>query len=213
MDVEKWIEDMDLLMNTAILDKEQTRRKRIIYDEDNIHVEGLDACLMHDEIKLYGLAMDYWVEKYNEFYGTNHQPIKSKKRRFFYWITITGKKRIEVNDDSVFKMHQFGLNIFNNNSYKRYYKVHWNVETGKYIDKSNLHIHALIVFESNNKNFKRDFCNAFKKIFKDYDYNESRFGMIQTEIFKDKLGYLKNENKSVLHKNYKDLKIYEHLEC
>ncbi len=214
MDIEKWILDMDILMNKENKNHEDHRRYDIICEQDNdsCYIEGLDACMCYDEIRKYGCAMEYWVDRYNLFYKTEFEPIKKKHRKFFYWVTCTGKIRIDDSKINIEKMHKFGLNIFNNNSYTRYYKCYWNIETGKYKDKPNLHIHALIIFDSTNKNFKRDFVNAFKKIFNNYDYKENRFGTKLTEIFQDKYEYLKNDNKSVLHQNYRDLDIFECVE-
>ena len=217
MDVDKWIEDIKYLMDLSVRDKEEDRRYRLICTQDDsdslLYVEDLDACMCLDEIKKYGYAIDHWVSIYNDFYGVNIPVARTKKRKFFYFMTMTGKKRIVDNPRNIKLMHNFGLNIFNNNIYKRFYKVDWNVETGKHIDKSNVHIHALIIFDTTNKNFKRDFCNSFKKIFGMYDYKEDRFVMKLTDIYRDKYEYLHNKDKSVLHKNYRDTGILEHLEC
>lgn len=217
MDKDKWIVDMKYIMGLSIRDKEQNRRFMLIctqsYVVDDLCVDEIDACMCYDEILKYGHAMQYWVDIYNKYYNTNVEVIKKKHRKFFYWVTCTGKKRINDNSKNIELMHKFGLNIFNNNNYKRYYKVHWNVEVGKHKDKPNVHVHALVIFDSTNKNFKRDFCNAFKKIFNDYDYKESRFVMKLQDIYKDKYNYLNNINKSILHQNYRDTGIIEHLEC
>lgn len=217
MDKDKWITDMKYIMDLSTRDKEQHRRYCLISTQDDtmdkLYVPECDACMNFEEIKDYGHCIQHWIDIYNKYYNTNILINRKIKRKFFYFITITGKKKIKDNNSNIELMHNFGKNFFNNDSYKRYYRADWNIETGKHADDSNLHIHALIIFNSTNKNFKRDFCSAFKKIFRDYDYKESRFIMRLQDIYKDKYNYLHNVNKSILHQNYRDTGIIEHLEC
>lgn len=150
---------------------------------------------------------------YMTIFNINDKKMFQPQRRYFYWITITGKTRIDVNDVTVKQMYTFFKEFYTNEKWQRYHKMIWNIETGKDPDKPNLHHHALIVFNTTSKNFKRDISNKFKKIFKSVDYNESYFTMVsQGDIYKDKKDYLLNDEKSVCHQNYKDLKVLEILE-
>lgn len=150
-----------------------------------------------------------------DFYMDNKDNYKRKVVKYFYFFTATGKDRIDVNDENICKMYELNKKLFNNDNYKRFHKVCWNIETGKHEDRPNLHTHALIVFDSTNKNFKRDYSNSFKKVFKKegVDIDIKMFGFLGNQgIYQDKLEYLQNVKKSILHKNYKDLEILEYLE-
>ena len=93
-------------------------------------------------------------------------------------------------------------------------EVLYNIETGKYPDKPNLHCHCLIKFDSTNKNFDRDFIRCWSNFFKEegHDFKIKRFSKKCQNIYDDKKNYLNNQDKSILHQNYMDLEILEHLE-
>lgn len=149
----------------------------------------------------------YYKKDYNEYLIKDKQPN-------FYWVTITGKKRIEDNHDTFRKMKSFCEDLYSNDSYKRFEKVIYNIETGKHEDNPNLHTHALIIFENSTKNFKRDCISRFNKYFKEYgiDIDMKRFAIHLEKIYNDKLNYLNNKDKSILHQNYRDLEILEVVE-
>ena len=149
----------------------------------------------------------YYKKDYNDYMIKNKQPN-------FYWVTITGKKRIEDNENTILKMKSFCEDVFSNESYRRYEKVTYNIETGKHENNPNLHVHALIIFEHSTKNFKRDCISRFNKYFKDYgiDIDMKRFAIHLEKIYNDKLNYLNNVDKSILHQNYRDLEILEVVE-
>lgn len=136
----------------------------------------------------------------------------------FYFYTFTGVQRIEDNQENIDRLHNIAKDIFNNNSWKRYKDVCFNIECGKHVDNSNLHIHALIDFEKSNKNFERDFHNRWMKDFKGYGLDFKKGGKQfykgknVNDIWYDKLSYLRNDDKSILHQNYRDLGIFEHVE-
>lgn len=222
MDIDKWIFDIQKIMTLDTLSEEDKRKKRLIcYDHLCIHDwNDKMGCFLNnmilDSAPCMNLDSSLKSEEsvliYNEFYNLNIKYTKPVFRKYFYFITVTGKDRIIDSDDNITKMLDYGRCQFNNDNWTRYHKVYWNIETGKYKDNPNLHIHALVVFDKSNKNFKRDFVNGFNKLFNNSDYKELKFPMKETEIFNDKYLYLKNDSKSVLHKNYRDLGIFERLE-
>ena len=179
---------------------------------DNIAlIERAQLGKLHNEVKLY-----------HEWYGKEFK--KDKPLRMFYWLTLTGKDRIPDTPESVKLMTEFGNALFNNNNYKRFNTVHWNIETGKHQDKPNLHLHALIIFENTSKNFhslkpkgRSDVRTLWNNFFNQYglDIGKDSYiffkGKNIQQIYKDKLNYLRNEGKSILHKNYRDLEILHFL--
>lgn len=150
---------------------------------------------------------------YCQFKGLCIKEFEKREIKFFYFMTATGKDRILESECTIGDMYKLNKKIFNNDCYKRFYKVYWNIETGKNSDNPNLHTHALIIFDKTNKNFDRDYKNLFRKAFGNIDLDLQKFGWRgNQEIYEDKLNYLKNKDKSILHKNYKDLEIFEYLE-
>ncbi len=157
--------------------------------------------------------LEHHARLYCKFMKLNEKDFMNREIKFFYFLTATGKNKIIVNEENIGKMYKLNKNIFNNDNYKRFHKVYWNIETGKNEQDSNLHTHALIVFDKTNKNFERDYKNNFKKAFENIDLDIKKFGWRgNQDIYEDKLNYLKNVEKSILHKNYKDLEIFEYLE-
>lgn len=143
---------------------------------------------------------------------------EKKKHERFYFYTFTGNKRIPDTSDNIEKMKHICDTIFNNEKFIRFKEIAYNIETGKHEENSNLHIHALIDFNKTNKNFDRDFKGVWMKEFKDYgiDFNNGGKQLFKgknvNDIWYDKLTYLSNKDKSVLHQNYRDTGIFEHLE-
>lgn len=132
----------------------------------------------------------------------------------FYFYTFTGSEKIPDTDENIEKMKNICNNIFNNENWKRFRCVHYNIECGKHQDDSNLHIHALIDFEKTNKNFERDFTRCWTKEFKSFGLDFKKGGKQHfkgknvNHIWDDKLAYLRNDDKSILHQNYRDLGIF-----
>ena len=165
---------------------------------------------------IYDLDFDeieHHARLYCKFMKLNEKDFMNREIKFFYFLTATGKDKIKVNEENIGKMYKLNKNIFNNDHYKRFHKVYWNIETGKNINDSNLHTHALIIFDKTNKNFERDYKSNFKKAFGNIDLDIQKFGWRgNKEIYDDKYNYLKNIGKSILHKNYEDLEIFEYVE-
>ena len=115
-------------------------------------------------------------------------------------------------------MRHICTTIFNNEKFIRFKEIAYNIETGKHEENPNLHIHALIDFNKSNKNFDRDFKGVWMKEFKDYgiDFKKGGKQLFKgknvNDVWYDKLAYLRNDEKSILHQNYRDLEIFEHLE-
>ena len=167
------------------------------------------------------------TDKRSTFYtGWNNQELFCKWfnkpipiiRDRFYFYTFTGIKRIKDTEENIEKLKDICKDIFNNEKWKRYTDVYYNIECGKHKDDSNLHIHALIDFENSNKNFERDFKTRWMKDFREYGLDFKNGGKqfykgknVQ-RIWDDKVSYLRNDDKSVLHQNYRDLSIFEHVE-
>lgn len=153
-------------------------------------------------------------KEYKMFYG-EEMPDFPKKPKSFYWVTITGKDRIPDNEEMIENMEIFGSKIFQNLKFERFSKVIWNIETGKYPDKPNLHLHAVVIFKKSAKNFKRDAMSLWKRTFPDYDvdYHQTIFNKCKNleNILKDKINYMNNVDKSILHENYRDLGIKNEL--
>ena len=143
---------------------------------------------------------------------------EKKKHERFYFYTFTGNKRIPDTSDNIDKMRHICTTIFNNEKFIRFKEIAYNIETGKHEENPNLHIHALIDFNKSNKNFDRDFKGVWMKEFKDYgiDFKKGGKQLFKgknvNDVWYDKLAYLRNDEKSILHQNYRDLEIFEHLE-
>lgn len=156
--------------------------------------------------------LQHHAQLYCRFMKLDENNFKVRDIKYFYFMTATGKDKIRVDENNIKIMFELNKKIFSNETYKRFYKVFWNIETGKYINDSNLHTHALIIFDKTNKNFDRDYKNLFRKAFGNIDLDIKKFGWRgNKDIYEDKLNYLKNVEKSILHKNYKDLEIFENL--
>lgn len=158
--------------------------------------------------------LNEFTNTYCNYFNLTTKNFKIKDIKYFYWLTVTGKKRIDVSDENICKMKDCLRMIFNNDNYRRYHDVLYNIETGKYPDKPNLHCHCLIKFDSTNKNFDRDFKRCWLNFFKEegHDFKMIRFSKKCEDIYTDKQNYLNNQDKSILHQNYMDLEILEHLE-
>ena len=172
-----------------------------VWDNEPIFLELLEC---DDAILLRHSWCVYYNLKCADYL---HKQIKN-----FYFLTITGDKRIPENPDNISKMLEFGDCIFSNDNYKRYERVVWNIETGKHEDNPNLHLHAVIVFTQSTKNFVRDCRTRWAKSFKKYGSNIlNKSYTIKGPYLQDKLDYLNNKDKSILHMNYKDLGILREL--
>jgi len=217
-------------INDNLMKKYKICMKLVDYlDYDNHDVQAFQKKGMFKIVRQEPLInvpykyMDQFKKEYCEFYDIKY--IQEKPLKCFYWLTLTGKDRIPDTQDNIDKMYEFGKTLFNNNKYKRFYKVIWNIETGKYKENPNLHLHALIIFEKSNKNFhttkmkgRSDVKSIWNKYFKSYglDLGKDSYQIFRgkniDEIYKDKKEYLTNKDKSILHQNYRDLEILEHVE-
>lgn len=178
-------------------------------------IDDFGKCKLIREL-MYDLnfeELEHHARLYCQFIGGNEDDYKNREIKYFYSMTATGKNKLLVNESNIGCMYKVNKKVFNNDDWRRFFRVYWNMETGKNPDEPNLHTHALIIFDKTNKNFLRDYGNTFKKAFGSVDIDMKKFGWRgNNEIYEDKLNYLKNVGKSILHKNYKDLEIFEHLE-
>lgn len=178
-------------------------------------IEDFGKCrYLHEIIESLDFdELQHHARLYCKFMKLDEKDFRNREIKFFYFLTATGKDKILVNESNIGYMYKVNKKIFNNETYKRFHKVYWNIETGKNPDDSNLHTHALFIFDKTNKNFERDYKSVFKKAFGSIDLQIQKFGWKgNKEIWDDKLNYLKNEGKSILHKNYKNLEIFEIIE-
>ncbi|AXH79575.1 MAG: hypothetical protein [Circular genetic element sp.] len=150
-------------------------------------------------------------EKLTNFYYEYLNISKPIIHSNFYFYTWTGFKKIRDTPENIQKLINIANAIFNNDRFKRYKSIVWKIETGKNITDSNLHIHALIKFET-AKNFDRDFKAAWLREFAkeglcELNKNAKQFykGNKHHHIYMDKMNYLNNKDKSILHKNYRDI--------
>ena len=122
-------------------------------------------------------ALQSCTRFYVDWYKLNYKDYKVKEIKYFYFLTASGgKQKILVNKSNINHMFDMNKKIFSNEIYKRFYRVYWNIETGKKEEDTNLHTHALIIFHSTNKNFDRDYRGCFKKIFGNIDLQIQKFG-------------------------------------
>lgn len=160
----------------------------------------------------------HWNQQVELFYYKWFDKPKPIEVKSFYFYTFTGDKKIPFCEKNVNDMKYIGNSIFSNESWKRYKCVDWCIESGKHSDEPNLHLHALIVFDKTNKNFERDFVRLWNNKFKNYGINfkgkgKQHFkGKDVVNIYKDKCDYFINHKKSVLHENFVDIDILEHIE-
>lgn len=173
---------------------------------------------MVNKISLYPSNNLIWNQQVECFYYKWFDKPKPKSINSFYFYTFTGDNRIPCSEININNMKKICKDIFNNDNWKRFTYVDWCIETGKHMDNQNLHVHALIVFDKSNKNFERDFIRLWNKYFKNYGINFKGSGKQHFKgkgvatIYKDKLDYFTNHKKSVLHENYMNLNILEHVE-
>lgn len=212
-------------INDNLIKKYKICMKSVSFEVGDVNKKsGLRKCISDEP--LISVPLKYiskFKKEYCEFYDIKYVQERPLKR--FYFLTLTGKDRIPDTQDNIDKMYEYGKTLFNNNNYKRFYKVVWNIETGKYKEKPNLHLHALIIFEKSNKNFhtlkmkgRSDVRSLWNRYFKSYglDLGKDSYELWQgkdvEDQWKNRYDYLHNKDKSILHKNYRDLEILEHVE-
>tara|TARA_Y100000592_G_C5460064_1_gene313522 strand:- start:1252 stop:2025 length:774 start_codon:yes stop_codon:yes gene_type:complete len=137
------------------------------------------------------------------------KPLKDKVRGMSFY-TLVPKTRLPFNEDEVVRLGDFCKNFIS----KFFDEYYWVVESGKYKEKPNLHIHFLGHFkEGMSKNFKRDLIKAWNKkhaIKYKLDWeNDNGVGIHRVpcntkEIQEDKKIYLCNSEKGS-HENFVDL--------
>ncbi len=224
----KWLEDMHAFVeayesNFDMWDDEHWRSKYNLIVNDDIYLVNksntkFESSLINQASIDGHTSLSTRKKEYCIFYDLEY--IQEKPLKRFYFLTLTGKDRIPDTPDNIENMLAFGKALFNNDNYIRFHKVLWNIETGKHQDKPNLHIHACIWFENTNKNFhslkpkgRSDVRNTWNNYFKSYglDYGKDSYklfsGKMVHTIYKDKCDYLKNVDKSIMHKNYRNLEI------
>jgi hypothetical protein len=137
----------------------------------------------------------------------------------FYTIVPKTRMGLELKDT----IHEFCIDFLEKDKFFK--EIHYVVESGKYQDKPNLHIHFLCKFkEGTSKNFKRDFCKKWYFYFcDDYDINYEikrpdgstntgwdRVPVNTADILRDKIVYMQNCEKGS-HENFTDLGICKHI--
>lgn len=146
---------------------------------------------------------------------------------FFY--SIIPKDRLPIDPLTLNALAKFCKVVFENNKYVRFSR--WCVESGKWENKPNPHIHAVVKFQD-SANFARFMSNQWKKVMplEEHTISFSRYNKklkrnvkgidiyrcMNAEITGDKIKYLDNSLKGEFgedHTNYIDLGIngaYEH---
>lgn len=163
------------------------------------------------DIPCYNLIWNQQVECFYYKWFDKPKPMSFKS---FYFYTYTGQKKIPLgeNNENIFKMKEICDKMFNNDTWKRYLKVNWCIETGKNNNNYNLHLHAVIVFNGKLKHYDRDFTRTWNKYFKEYGINYSGDGKQHysgkgLKFYQDKLDYLDETLKSDLHQNALNLNL------
>lgn len=140
---------------------------------------------------------------------------------FFY--SIIPKERLPIDPLTLNAMAKFCKTVFENQKYIKFSR--WAVESGKWEDNPNPHIHAVVKF-SDSKNFARYMNTQWRKTFPipEHTISFSRYNKklkrnvkgidiyrcMNAEITKDKIKYLDNGAKHEFgedHTNYVDLGI------
>lgn len=152
--------------------------------------------------------------------------VKSKIKGMSFY-TIVSREKIPDKPENIKKLEEFCEVMFHKRG-KMYFKQVWYViETGKHVDKSNLHIHVLADFKDmGSKYFLRDLKNNWLKFFPDKKNDityklppippakKGNEGILnkpcnKQDIIDDKIDYMDNKLKGT-HENYRDLGLRFH---
>lgn len=155
--------------------------------------------------------LGYPFEKYlSGFYKPRRKKVLKDKIRGMSFYTLVPQTRLPFNDAEVERLGGFCKKVLQ----KYFDEYYWVVESGKYKENPNLHIHFLGRFsEGMSKNFKRDLISAWNSIYaKKYTLDWSndngcgihRVACNTQEIIEDKKIYLCNSEKGS-HENFVDL--------
>lgn len=141
--------------------------------------------------------------------------LKKERCKGLSFYTICPKERLPFNDSEVMRLENFAEDFFKNE--KIFESAKWCVESGKYKDRPNLHIHALCSFkEKGGKNFSRLLKKKWIRVYPSeehtIDYNIKgnkgihRVPCNTLRIQRDKEIYMNNGSKGS-HENFCDLNI------
>lgn len=142
------------------------------------------------------------------------------KYQSWNWLTIAPRPMLDIEEDlDKFEEYIRSITI----GAKMYFsEVAYVIESGKNEECPNLHAHILYSFKNTSigKNYKRDACRRYDRLFKTEKgidwfnkkgkgwYNDTFRGKDTAElgiIIQDKRDYCDNSKKSALHENYCDL--------
>lgn len=168
---------------------------KLARDEGN---EG-DTTLIRLNKRCVEIVVKYWTKSI----------LKVPRQNFF---SCCPKIRIDISEGEVSKMTRFCEKYFTSQYFK---KVQWVLESGKHIEKPNLHFHLLGLYNENgSKNFRqRVLREAWDKLYPNNPLEWKRGKHIgidnkaccTQQMIDDKLKYLSNDSKGS-HENFVDLK-------
>lgn len=130
-----------------------------------------------------------------------------------HFYTFVPKERIPLEPLNMNAMAKFCQIAFENPNFIRWSK--WVIESGKHKDRPNPHIHVVIKFNGQPKNWQRDVIHKeWKKIFTDPNFTlqwkrqvgkktykgVDRYACQTARITDDKIAYMDNDKKNTLHK-------------
>ena len=143
--------------------------------------------------------------------------IKRSKTSRVLFFSCVPKHRISITEGEVRKMKNFLEKYFTD---QYFFKVAFNIESGKHENKPNLHFHFICIYNKNgSKNFRsRILYDAWNKHYPNNPLNWERGKHVGIDcvkcnvdfMVKDKLAYFHNESKGS-HTNFLDLDYYREL--
>lgn len=216
---------LDTRTNTRVLIKGDrwktfTGDRYIMIDDDlnNTFNKLLHLIKINDKVRSEGYEGITTLKK--EY--SNYMRILFGKKKFvrsntpkYLFFSCVPKNRINISEGEVSKMRNFLKKYVTSKYFQKYA---YCIESGKHIDKPNLHFHILCLYNENgSKNFRNRVLREYwNKLYPDnpLDWKQGeRVGIDRYEcntdyIISDKLKYFHNDSKGS-HENFIDLKIYE----
>jgi hypothetical protein len=146
--------------------------------------------------------------------------IKKPVFKSWNWLTIAPRPMLDINED-LDKFEEYIKSIMNPLYFEEF---KWVIESGKSESCPNVHAHILYCFKNEKvgKNWKRDSCRRYDRVFKTEQgidwFNAKGKGWFNkvfrskdtdfiNKIVKDKKEYCDNFSKSAIHQNYCDLNL------
>lgn len=189
-----------------------------------------------NELNTLENLVDFWIEKrdmdldtplgpnvtkeYNMWAKYYKSPVRKRakiKVKGMSFYSIVPKDRLPYSEAEAMKIKDFCEYFFEKKFRKFIEKCWWVVESGKFKEQPNLHIHALISFKPQGaKNFRRELVTSWNKFWSDSKYtidwkNHKGCGIHRVpcntaQIQEDKIKYMENDHKGS-HENFTDLGI------